>query len=81
MQSVIIDDKGAAPAVAPAVGATGSAWEDGLDKDAQLGVKKAQATTLSWSTKAMYTTLGWYVTSCHDAHLIRPSQNIVQSSG
>ena len=58
MQSVIIDDKGAAPAVAPAVGATGNAWDEALDKDAQLGVKKAQATTLSWSTKAMYTTLG-----------------------
>jgi hypothetical protein len=78
MQSVIIDDKGAAPAVAPAVGATGSAWEEGLDKDAQLGVKKAQATTLSWSTKAMYTTLGWYVTRYHDARLIRSSQNTMR---
>jgi hypothetical protein len=81
MQSVIIDDKGAAPAVAPAVGATGNAWDEALDKDAQLGVKKAQATTLSWSTKAMYTTLGWYVTCLHDAHLIRSSQNVIRSCG
>ena len=70
MQSVVIDDKGAAPAVAPAVGATGDAWDEGLDKDAQLGVKKAQATTLSWTTKALYTTLGWYVTFLQDARVI-----------
>ena len=73
MQSVVIDDKGAAPAVAPAVGATGDAWDEGLDKDAQLGVKKAQATTLSWTTKALYTTLGWYVTFLQDARVIDPS--------
>jgi hypothetical protein len=79
MQSVIIDDKGAAPAPAPAVGATGNAWDEALDKDAQLGVRKAQATTLSWSTKAMYTTLGWYVTSLWHSHPIRSLQKMVGS--
>jgi len=61
MQSVVVDDKGAAPVAAPAVGASGNAWDEGLDKDAQLGVKKAQATTLAWSRTALYTTLSWYV--------------------
>jgi hypothetical protein len=75
MQSVVIDDKGAAPAAAPAVGATGNAWDEALDKDAQLGVKKAQATTLSWSTKALYTTLGWCVTFLQDPRVIHPSHN------
>jgi hypothetical protein len=81
MQSVVIDDKGAAPAVAPAVGATGDAWDEGLDKDAQLGVKKAQATTLSWSTKALYTTLGWYVNHTHDAHSTSAVQKCKGSHG
>lgn len=61
MQSVVVDDKGAAPVAAPAVGASGNTWDEGLDKDAQLGVRKAQATTLSWSKTALYTTLSWYV--------------------
>ena len=78
MQSVVIDDKGAAPAVAPAVGATGDAWDEGLDKDAQLGVKKAQATTLSWTTKALYTTLGWYVTFLQDARVIHLSPSEIE---
>jgi hypothetical protein len=75
LQSVVVDDKGAAPAAAPAVGATGNAWNEDLDKDAQLGVKKAQATTLSWTTKALYTTLSWYVPTLQNEHLIYPPQN------
>jgi hypothetical protein len=61
MQSVVIDDKGAAPATAPAVGATGDAWDEGLDKDALWGVTPAPATRLWCTTTALYTTLGWYV--------------------
>lgn len=34
--------------------------EEGIDENAQLGVQKAQATTLTWSRTALYTTLGWY---------------------
>lgn len=58
MESVPFDDKGT-PAVPPAVGASGSAWIEGVDNDAQLGVKKAQATTLTWTKTALYTTLSW----------------------
>lgn len=58
MESVVVDDKGT-PAVPPATGASTSAWNEGLDSDAQLGVKKAQATTLSWTRTALYTTLSW----------------------
>lgn len=61
MQSVMVDGKSTSPAVPPAVGASGNTWDEALDKDAQLGVKKAQATTLTWSKKALYTTLSWYV--------------------
>jgi hypothetical protein len=58
MESVPFDDKGT-PVVPPAVGASGSAWSEGVDEVAQLGVKKAQATTLTWNKTAVYTTLSW----------------------
>jgi hypothetical protein len=54
MESVPFDDKGT-PIVPPGNGA----FHEGLDQDAQLGVKKAQATTLTWTRTAMYTTLSW----------------------
>jgi hypothetical protein len=59
MESIVIDEKGT-PAVPPAAGASGSTWIEGVDKDAQLGVKKAQAMTLTWTKTALYTTLSWY---------------------
>jgi hypothetical protein len=58
MESVPFDDKGT-PVVPPATGASSSAFNEGLDQDAQLGVKKAQATTLTWTKTALYTTLSW----------------------
>lgn len=58
MESVPFDDKGT-PAVPPTAGAASSAFHEGLDQEAQLGVKKAQATTLTWSKTALYTTLSW----------------------
>ena len=58
MESVPFDDKGT-PSVPPTTGAASSAFHEGLDQDAQLGVKKAQATTLTWSKTALYTTLSW----------------------
>jgi hypothetical protein len=58
MESVPFDDKGT-PVVPPANGASSGAFNEGLDQDAQLGVKKAQATTLSWTKTALYTTLSW----------------------
>lgn len=53
-----IDDE---TAVSPAPVATAErGWkEEGIDENAQLGVQKAQATTLTWSKTALYTTLGW----------------------
>ncbi|KAH4929166.1 hypothetical protein HBI24_192330 [Parastagonospora nodorum] len=56
IESVVIDDKGTL-ATEPATGAAGRAWSGGLDQDAQLGVRKAQATTLIWTKTALYTTL------------------------
>jgi hypothetical protein len=58
VESTTVDDKGMHNPPA-AVGATGDAWKEGIDEDAQLGVKKAQATTLIWSKAAVYTTLSW----------------------
>jgi hypothetical protein len=58
IESVVVDDKGT-PVIPPANGATGRAWSEGLDDDAQLGVRKAQATTLTWTKTALYTTLSW----------------------
>jgi hypothetical protein len=56
IESVVIDDKGTI-ATEPTTGAAGRAWSGGLDNDAQLGVRKAQATTLTWTKTALYTTL------------------------
>ena len=58
MESVPFDDKGT-PVVPPANGASSGVFNEGLDQDAQLGVKKAQATTLAWTKTALYTTLSW----------------------
>ena len=58
VESTTVDDKGMRIPPA-ALGVTGDAWKEGIDEDAQLGVKKAQATTLTWSKAAMYTTLSW----------------------
>jgi hypothetical protein len=58
MESVVVDEKGT-PAIPPANGATGRVWSEGLDDDTQLGVKKVQATTLTWTKTALYTTLSW----------------------
>jgi hypothetical protein len=61
-ESVVIDDKGT-PAIPVGNGASGHAWSEGVDDNAQLGVQKAQATTLTWTRAALYTTLSWYVKS------------------
>lgn len=58
VESATVDAKGT-PIAPAAIGATGDAWKEGIDEDAQLGVKKAQATTLTWSKAAVYTTLSW----------------------
>jgi len=58
-ESVVIDVKGTPAATEPEIGAAGLAWSEELDKNAQLGVKKAQATTLTWTKTALYTTLSW----------------------
>jgi hypothetical protein len=58
MESVPFDDKGT-PVVPPVNGASSGVFHEGLDQDAQLGVKKAQATTLTWTKTALYTTLSW----------------------
>lgn len=58
-QTVVVDDKNAAPS-APAQG-NASVNSDEMDEDAQIGVKKAQATTLAWTKTSMLTTLAWYV--------------------
>jgi hypothetical protein len=39
--------------------ATGHPWKESIDENAQFGVKKAQATTLTWSKAAVYATLSW----------------------
>lgn len=61
-ESLEFNDKNT-PAVTETAGSSSSSWNDGVDQDAQLGVKKAQATTLTWSKTALYTTLSWYVDS------------------
>jgi hypothetical protein len=58
IESVVVDDKGT-PVIPSANGTAGRAWGEGLDDDAQLGVRKAQATTLTWTKTALYTTLSW----------------------
>jgi hypothetical protein len=58
IESVVIDDKGI-PTAVTVIGAAGSVWSEGLDEDAQLGVKNAQATTLTWTKTALHTTLSW----------------------
>lgn len=58
IESTVLDENGT-PAVPPATGPAGNVWK--LDEDAQLGVKKAQATTLTRTKTAVYTTLSWYV--------------------
>lgn len=56
---MVIDDK-TVISVAPVTGIENSSWkDDGVDDNAQIGVKKAQATTLTWTRTALYTTLSW----------------------
>ncbi|KAM0717550.1 hypothetical protein Q7P37_007402 [Cladosporium fusiforme] len=61
-QTVVVDDKDAAPS-APAPG-NASMTSDEMDEDAQMGVKKAQATTLTWTKTSVLTTLAciWFYT-------------------
>lgn len=60
-QTIVVDEKDVAPP-APAPG-NASMTSDEMDEDAQIGVKKAQATTLTWTKSSVLTTLAWYVTS------------------
>lgn len=58
INSTVVDDKISTVVPSPAE-MEDSGWKDGIDDNAQLGVKKAQATTLTWTKTALYTTLGW----------------------
>lgn len=56
--STIVDDK-IITAGPPPAEMEESGWKEGIDDNAQIGVKKAQATTLTWTKTALFATLGW----------------------